>query len=71
MNNTGGPVDLWAVEGLDRSELVESPEGVLFVPRPIPPSQLTLVRRDIEPPPDDADEEVSGCGQWTGCQSLG
>lgn len=70
MNGTGGPVDLWAVEGIDLSELIESPEGFLFLPRPIPPSRLTLVRRDIEPPPDDSDEEMSGSGQWTGYQSF-
>jgi hypothetical protein len=27
MNNTGGPVDVWAVDGVDPSELRESPEG--------------------------------------------
>ena len=27
MNNTGGPVDVWAVSGVDRVELHESPEG--------------------------------------------
>ena len=40
------PVDVWAVEGVDEDELVESPEGFVYVPRPISPQQLTLVRRD-------------------------
>ena len=66
INNTGGPLDLWAVEGIDPSELVESPEGFFFVPRPIPRSQLTLVRTDVEPPPDDPDGQVAGSGKWTG-----
>jgi hypothetical protein len=66
MNNTGGPVDLWAVEGIDRSDLVESPEGFLFLPRPIPPSQLTLVRADIEPPDQPDEEFLDGTGGWSG-----
>jgi len=51
MNNTGGPVDVWAVDGVDREELCESPEGHLFVPRCIPPRNVELVRRDIAPIP--------------------
>jgi hypothetical protein len=27
MNNTGGPVDVWAVDGVNRQDLVVSPEG--------------------------------------------
>jgi hypothetical protein len=27
MNNTGGPVDVWAVDRVDEAELMESPEG--------------------------------------------
>jgi hypothetical protein len=49
MNNTGGPVDVWAVAGVDEASLRESPEGYLYETRPIPPSRLTLVRRDIDP----------------------
>jgi hypothetical protein len=72
MNNTGGLVDLWAVEGIDRSELVESPEGYFFVPRPIAPEQLTLARTDIDPPPEEPDDQpVDGSGMWSGYQSYG
>jgi hypothetical protein len=28
INNTGGPVDVWAVVGIDETELVQSSEGV-------------------------------------------
>jgi hypothetical protein len=49
MNNTGGTVDVWAVDGLDSGDLVESPEGHFYVGRPIPPEHVSLVRRDIEP----------------------
>ena len=49
MNNTGGPVDVWAVAGVDEESLLESPEGYSYTPDPIPPERLTLIRRDIEP----------------------
>jgi hypothetical protein len=51
MNNTGGPVDVWAVDGVDRDELRESPAGHSFVPRCIPPGSVELVRQDIAPTP--------------------
>lgn len=47
MNTTGGPVDVWQVTGVDPAELVESPEGHLYVPRVIRPDQLRLVRTDV------------------------
>lgn len=49
-DNGDGPFDLWAVEGVDQAELLESPEHFYFIARPIPPSQVSLVRQDIEPP---------------------
>jgi hypothetical protein len=49
MNNTGGTVDVWAIEGIDGGDLVESPGGHFYVARPIPPEHISLVRRDIEP----------------------
>jgi len=52
MNNTGGTVDVWAVEDIDELMLVESPEGYLYLPATIPPSQLTLIRADIPPQED-------------------
>lgn len=51
MNNTGGPVDVWAVDGVDEQDLVESPEGYLYLPTTITPDRLTLLRTDI--PPED------------------
>jgi hypothetical protein len=47
MNNTGGPVDVWAVEGVADEDLVGSPEGFLYLPRPVPAEQLRLVRQGI------------------------
>lgn len=49
LNNTGGPVDVWSLEGVEEAELVESPEGHFFVPRAVPASALTLLRRDAAP----------------------
>jgi hypothetical protein len=42
MNNTGGPVDLWAVTGVSDEELITSPEGFSYVPTPIPAARVTL-----------------------------
>ncbi|AIY18269.2 hypothetical protein KR76_18530 [Pimelobacter simplex] len=47
INNTGGPVDLWQVDGVTDGDLVESPEGFRYLPRRIPASQVRLVRQDI------------------------
>lgn len=48
MNNTGGAVDVWEVNGVDVSELVESPEGgYLYLPTVVPNRQLRLVQRDL------------------------
>jgi hypothetical protein len=44
-----GTLDVWAVDGVEASELVESPEGYLFVPRRVPPEQLELIRHDVPP----------------------
>ena len=51
MNNTDGPVDVWAVDEVDAGDLVVSPEGYVFVPRAVPPDRLTLLRIDIPPRP--------------------
>ena len=52
MNNTGGPVDVWRVDGVPPHELTESGTGFLYVPRTVPASRVTLVRTDL-PPQDD------------------
>jgi hypothetical protein len=50
MNNTGGPVDVWAVEGIDEADLESSPEGFGYFPGVIARERLRLVRKDIPPP---------------------
>ncbi|HEV7210412.1 MAG TPA: hypothetical protein VGN47_01710 [Blastococcus sp.] len=49
MNNTGGPVDVWEVHGIDEGDLVTSPEGFGYFPGVIVREQLRLVRRDVPP----------------------
>lgn len=60
MNNTGGPVDVWAISGVDEDSLVESPEGHDYVAAPIPPDRLKLVRTDIEPVDIELDDASAG-----------
>jgi hypothetical protein len=48
MNNTGGPVDVWAIDDLDESALVVSGEGFSYFPGCIPAEKLTLVQRDLK-----------------------
>jgi hypothetical protein len=49
LNNTGGPVDVWAVDGVDPARLETSGEGYQYFPGVIPPSRLRLVRTDVPP----------------------
>lgn len=42
MNNTGGPVDVWAVTGIDELQLITTDSGFSYFPAPIPLSQVTL-----------------------------
>ena len=47
MNNTGGPVDVWEVSGVDVADLVDAPSGYSYRPRAVPPTQLRLVGEDV------------------------
>ncbi|WP_197037714.1 MULTISPECIES: hypothetical protein [Actinomycetes] len=49
MNNTGGPVDVWEVSGVDADTLVESPQGYYFFPGVVSRDRVRLVQRDIPP----------------------
>jgi hypothetical protein len=46
MNNTGGPVDVWAIDGLSEADLIKAPEGFMYVPAAIARQRLALVHRD-------------------------
>jgi hypothetical protein len=47
LNNTGGPVDLWAVDGIDLDQLRTSPEGFSYLPSKIDRQHLLLVRQHL------------------------
>lgn len=47
INNTGGPVDIWAIEGVEEDELITPPNGFQYVPRRIAPTQLSLHRCEL------------------------
>lgn len=47
MNNTGGPVDVWQVDGVDVDRMVGNGTGYFYLPCRIPVDQLTLVQQDL------------------------
>jgi hypothetical protein len=47
LNNTGGPVDVWSVTGVEASTLVDNGNGYGYLPFAIPPGQLALTERDV------------------------
>jgi hypothetical protein len=48
MNNTGGPVDAWEIDGADGDDLVDAGSGYGYLPRVVPPEQLRLVRAGVD-----------------------
>ncbi|MEU0414669.1 hypothetical protein ABZ307_43835 [Streptomyces griseorubiginosus] len=49
INNTGGPVDLWSVDGVDERSLLDNGSGFVYLPGRIPAGRVRLVRSDIPP----------------------
>ncbi|WP_194273573.1 hypothetical protein [Rhodococcus erythropolis] len=50
MNNTGGAVDVWEVDGIDAASLVQSPEGhYYYFPGVIAAAELRLAQQDLPP----------------------
>ncbi len=47
INNTGGPVDLWSVDGVDEGSLTDNGSGFVYLPSRIPADRVRLVRTDI------------------------
>jgi hypothetical protein len=43
MNNTGGPVDVWAVSGIDKEQMSDNGSGFFYFPGRISPGQVTLI----------------------------
>ncbi|MEZ3182658.1 hypothetical protein KYY02_29565 [Streptomyces pimonensis] len=49
INNTGGPVDLWSVDGVDEGLLLDNGDGFFYLPSRIPAARVRLVRSGIPP----------------------
>jgi hypothetical protein len=49
MNNTGGPVDLWAVDEAADEQWVETDSGFSYLVGTVAVDRLTLIRRDLPP----------------------
>jgi hypothetical protein len=49
INNTGGPVDLWSVDGIDEGLLLDNGDGFVYLPGRIPAVRVRLVRSDVPP----------------------
>ena len=49
INNTGGPVDLWPVDGVDEELLTDNGSGFVYLPRRVPATRVRLVRSDVHP----------------------
>lgn len=47
INNTGGPVDLWQVDGVEADQLLDNGSGFFYLPGRIPVDRITLVQQDI------------------------
>ena len=50
INNTGGPVDLWSVDGVDGAMLLDNGNGFVYLPDRVPAARVRLVRSDVVPP---------------------
>ena len=53
LNNTGGPVDVWQVDGIEVDELIDAGSGYLFLPRPVPSALVRLTVLDERQPVRD------------------
>ncbi|HEY3631409.1 MAG TPA: hypothetical protein VGL21_10945 [Jatrophihabitantaceae bacterium] len=61
INNTGGPVDVWGIDGAG-AELTETGTGFCYVPHAIPRHAITLIRRDIPPQSQELPSELPSPG---------
>jgi hypothetical protein len=55
LNNTGGPVDVWQVRGIDFGELLDAGSGYLYLPRPVDAASVRLTVLDEHPSPTHAE----------------
>jgi hypothetical protein len=62
INNTGGPVDVWQIDGVEESELCQSDDGFAYLPSRIAPHRLTLRESDLPAPDETAEDPDSAHG---------
>jgi len=58
MNNTGGPVDVWQIDGIEVEELLDAGSGYLYLPRPVHSSLVRLTALDGQQPVRDEQTPV-------------
>lgn len=59
MNNTGGPVDVWAVSGTFEVKMIDNGSGFFYFPGRIPAGQVTLAEwPSPDPAPADGPSRV-------------
>jgi hypothetical protein len=59
MNNTGGPVDVWAVTDIDAAQMLDNGSGFSYFPGRISARQVTLIQSaSVDAAPVDAPPRV-------------
>jgi len=48
VNNTGGPVDVWQIDGIKLEELLDAGSGYVYLPRPVHPRLVRLTAGDVQ-----------------------
>ena len=70
INNTGGPVDVWAVDHVQERELLESGSGFYYVARRVSSDDLTLKSRDLAPRNDVGEPSAPAGGAYRSTVTL-
>jgi hypothetical protein len=69
INNTGGPVDVWAVSGIDEEQMLDNGSGFFYFPGRIPAGEVTLfdsAAADVANAPTERRVKRSGGGSSHG-----
>lgn len=61
INNTGGPVDVWAVSGIDEEQMLDHGSGFFYFPGRISAGQVALIESaSLDAAPADGSSRVKG-----------
>ena len=59
INNTGGPVDVWAVSGIDEEQMLDNGSGFFYFPGRISAGQVALIESaSLDAAPADGPSRV-------------